>query len=492
MSTLDSASGRSRGLPAAEIITIPLLASLLVASVIVKAGLVAIALQAGAIIALGVLDLRAAFWFAVLMLPVTVTRSQFQSARAYFVIAAVPSALLALGTVRWLVSRPAQRPRDRDRRLWGSLLLLALLYTLVTPTRMTATYYVFAFASSASAFFLAREYASTRDGYDRLLTLLVAGLTVSASVAIVRAVGDGAEGGLYSLIYGDLARVVRTAGSERFLRTNFNSIETNFYAAVMDASSLIALLLCARAVARGEGARFVLGGLGFLASIGAIWYTRSRGALLVVVAALALAVALVPFRRLRGSQRLLVGGGMVLAVATGLVVLWHLATSGNAFLASRLRSLVGFDYSKADRLLLLVGSLQSVLHHPLGVGLGNNWLKSVRLEPYQNVHNVWLQIFVEGGVVLGAIWAVLLFRALRSTWLVAAVPGTAWWESVMLTALALSLAGSSMLEIAWLYDPVGAPLFWVLAGAAAGRLSPVVATQDQSKVPNAEPAPVTG
>lgn len=424
------------------------------------------------VVAIALIDTRSGFFVAAALLPLSVTRGSYNSHTAYFLWGAIPGALLLIGVVYGLSTAVRRTPHiERDGRYLVVLVILIAVFAAFSPARITATFYLVTLSTCVSTYLLARTFVRDWSAFRTVCVLLTCSLGFGAGVAVLRATADSpAFLETYKRVYGDLAQVVAPT-NERLLRTNFNSLETNFYAAVMVAAVFVAMFATAAAVRKRRRVIAMLCGAAAMLEITALWLTRSRGGLLVLIGSLLSATVAVGFRRLKGSRRTVWVVATAISALVAVLVVWEAVGTSQSLVARRLQELVGFDYSKLDRLTLITRAAALVPQHPFGVGLGNAWIQAVRPEPYQNVHNVWLQMWVEGGWLLGGLWTAVLIGIFVRWWRTIASQELSLLECVALLGLAIGLFGETFLEIAWLYDPVGAPLFWLLAGAASGVLA---------------------
>jgi O-antigen ligase len=210
------------------------------------------------------------------------------------------------------------------------------------------------------------------------------------------------------------------------------------------AMTMVTFLPLAMLIALSPGrwlARAFSGSIG-LVMIATILLTRSRAGLLGLCVVIPLVV--VQAGRLRLVVAALLVAGLLVASPIVPAEFWQRAVS----IANPEEDETG---SREARKLLMVEAWRTFLDHPVtGVGAGQfkNYNPPERLEPWRETHNVVLQMLVELGVLGGAVFAYLLWRAVTSL-----VRARRWlWRERVGTAPAAFQPD----ERAWLYTHTAA------------------------------------
>lgn len=164
------------------------------------------------------------------------------------------------------------------------------------------------------------------------------------------------------------------------------------------------------ATARSTSQRFVLAALIAL-SIGTIVITFSRAGFVTLVF-LVLWLAWVRGRHqgMRSFWKVVGGGGVILLMLT---------LGGPDGYGSRLVTIVDTDQDKTGsaqaRWQLMMGTVQGMLSHPLGVGLNmNNLMLNEMMHGWAGVHNIYLEMGTDLGFPALIIFLVLLYRLITA------------------------------------------------------------------------------
>lgn len=138
----------------------------------------------------------------------------------------------------------------------------------------------------------------------------------------------------------------------------------------------------------------------------AIIYTQSRGAVLGVMAVLAVySLSVVRSKMLL----ILIGVGAAIALYTAMGISERMSSAGYPS--------DGLDMSAMSRLRFWMGALKAVLARPLtGVGIANfpvfNYLQTGQ---FMTTHNSWLQVLAETGIPGLALFSLMIVSALRTS-----------------------------------------------------------------------------
>jgi O-antigen ligase len=199
----------------------------------------------------------------------------------------------------------------------------------------------------------------------------------------------------------------------------------------------LACLFCM--VALSGFSRIVLALLFFLAVV----WTASKGPILALVVTIALYTWLMGSRRERVVfVALLVA--LVVAVLVNYEWLAGWQPLSRVFLAIDVLSSIGGTEtdSVGSRILLIRESVDIVREHPLGIGIGS-WSTHTGIRWAEYPHNFVLELWNEGGLVLGTLAAVpyLLFLARRVD---------AWWIACIFLLLCQQVSGDLLDSRYWL------------------------------------------
>jgi hypothetical protein len=223
---------------------------------------------------------------------------------------------------------------------------------------------------------------------------------------------------------------------------------------------LVALLFCAapRGVKFLAGGAVVLGTMGVLLSL-----SRSGWACLTLALAVVLALA-VWRRRLNPTAALLIAAGMI-------VVVFSLNLLMDNPIGLRLTS--GDQGSAASRLPLAQTALEIIRDHPwVGAGL-NSYRRMLPLYSASGstvVHNVYLLIATETGVLGLAAFLLLLAVVLRTAWRLASRPANdaEWIVGAGVGAALAGLIAWGMTDYALLGAGLVTRQFWLMAALVSG------------------------
>ncbi len=386
-------------------------------------------------------------------------------------LSVAPTAIEILIAVAWMGTGGARRGRlpvlRMHRALTLAIVLMAswlLLTTAWSPVpAKSASGAAFAWVSALTFIIVATSLTSPRDVL-LVAVAFVLGAVLSSTLGLL---GVGNPTGA-----GNVGRLTGGGGDP-------NAQAAGFLAAVFLAAALITVL--PRRIRHACYAAVALTAVGFFA-------TESRGGLLALVFALAVALVLLPEQR-RQVLAMCAVGAIALSV-------WVSTTS------HALKRITDFSGGGSGRTDLWTVALRIFDGHPL-VGAGLNGFQA--LEPHyalvpgplsqvtivaevpEIVHNTYLELMTETGMIGLIAFLVVVFLALRASWLASRLYDALGEQGFGNLARAVLLGEVGMLAALFFLSDLADPRLWILFG-----MGPVLHTLARREAANRWPAAVAG